>query len=30
MTKRICLFAGFHPKNQVSDYVVHYVKHWLN
>jgi lipopolysaccharide biosynthesis protein len=24
MTKRICLFAGFHPKNQVSDYVVHY------
>lgn len=26
MTKRICLFAGFHPKNQVSDYVVHYVR----
>ena len=24
--KRICLFAGFHPKNQVSDYVIHYVR----
>ncbi len=26
MTKRICLFAGFHPKNQISDYVVYYVR----
>ena len=26
MTKRICLLAGFHPKNQVSDYVVYYAK----
>lgn len=26
MTKRICLFAGYHPKNQVSTYVVHYVR----
>lgn len=26
MTKRICLFAGYHPKNQVSDYVVYYVR----
>ena len=23
---RICLFAGFHPKNQISDYVVYYVR----
>ena len=26
MTKRICLFAGFHPNNQISDYVVYYLK----
>lgn len=26
MTRRICLFAGFHPKNQISDYVVYYVR----
>ncbi len=26
MTKRICLFAGYHPKNQISDYVVYYVR----
>lgn len=25
MTKRICLFAGYHPKNQIADYVVYYV-----
>ena len=24
--KRICLFAGFHPKNKISQYVVHYVQ----
>lgn len=27
MTKRICLLAGFHPKGQVSDYVVYYAKY---
>lgn len=26
MTKRICLLVGFHPKNQISDYVVHYAR----
>ncbi|MBR2082569.1 MAG: hypothetical protein IJ876_06160 [Elusimicrobiaceae bacterium] len=24
--KRLCLFAGFHPKGQISEYVVHYVR----
>ncbi len=24
--KRICLLAGFHPKGQISDYVVHYAR----
>ena len=24
--KRLCLFAGYHPKCQVSDYVVYYVR----
>ena len=26
MTKRICLFAGYHPKGQVAEYVVYYLK----
>lgn len=26
MTKRICLFAGYHPQGHVSDYVVYYIK----
>lgn len=24
--KRLCLLAGFHPKGQISDYVVHYAR----
>ena len=27
MPKRICLFAGYHKKNIISDYVLYYLKH---
>lgn len=24
--KRLCLFAGFHPKGEISDYVIYYIR----